>query len=114
MTATAQGLNGKNGMDILDEQYDWRSVALPSELDKQSLESLLLVCGVMLKLRLPIGSTEEMVIEVYCRSGEEFATAESILHQAAADWLLRKKIRDKSDLRIRELVDNVLMRASKG
>jgi len=75
---------------------------------------LLQVCGRALDLRVAIVDKGQQVLEVFCATDDEHAQAETLLHQAAADEVLRSDINAKSSNEIGTLVDSVLKRAKGG
>lgn len=91
---------------------EWHSIQFPIRLDIQATSDILLVCGHRLRLRMRSSEDEVMDIQVHCRLGEELAAAESMLHQASADVILRMKIRERSESVIAEIVDGVLSGAA--
>lgn len=92
----------------------WRLLAMPPSVWGVDITQLLHVCGRTLDLRVVVGEQGEQVLEVFCATDDEHAQAETLLHQAAADEVLRRDINVQSSKEIAALVDSVLKRATGG
>lgn len=92
----------------------WRRLAMPPRAWGVDIWRLLQVCGRELVLRVAIDDKGQQVIEVFCSTEGEHAQAEMLLHQAAADEVLRSDINAESSKEIGMLVDSVLKRANGG
>lgn len=90
----------------------WHSVALPEAFDSDAVNNLILKCGKILKIRKPKAKGKKPTVEVWIISANEIPSAESIVHQAAADLMLRRIILEKSDKKIQELSKTILEKAS--
>jgi hypothetical protein len=92
----------------------WRQLALPPIAWGVDITQLLHVCGQTLDLRAVTSEQGQQVLEVFCSTDAEHAQAEALLHQAAADGVLRRDINAQCSKEIGTLVDSVLKRATGG
>lgn len=90
----------------------WRRLAMPPSAWGIGTGKLLQVCGRVLDLRAVVGERGQQVLEVFCASDEEYAQAEALVHQAAADEVLRRDINAQCSKEIGTLVDAILKRAT--
>lgn len=73
---------------------------------------LIRVCGRTLDLRAVMNEQGQQVLETFCTADDELAQVEALVHQAAADEVLRREINSRSSNEIGSLVDSVLKRAT--
>lgn len=89
----------------------WRRLALPPFVWDVGIAHLLHVSGQILDLRAVMNEQGQQVLEVFGATDAEIVQAEKLLHQAAADEVLRRDIHNRCDQEIDALVDSVLKRA---
>lgn len=89
-----------------------RRLALPPLVWDVGITRLLHVCGQTLDLRAVMNEQGQQELEVFCATDAELAQAETLLHQAAADEVLRRDIHNRYSQEIAALVDSVLKRAT--
>lgn len=89
----------------------WRRLDMPPSAWSIDITQLTHVCGRVLDLRIVVTEQGRQVLEAYCATDLEVARAESLVHQAAADEVLRRDINSRCSNEIGTLVDSVLKRA---
>jgi hypothetical protein len=102
----------KSSDSVLYAVKQWRRLAMPPSDWGVDITQLLHVCGRTLDLRAVMSEQGHQVLEVFCTSDDEQARAEALVHQAAADELLRSDINSQCSKEIGTLVDSVLKRAT--
>ncbi len=92
----------------------WRQLLMPPSAWNVDIGQLIQVCGRALNLRAVVSEQGHQALEVFCATESEHAKAEALVHQAAADEVLRRDINSQHSKEIGALVDSVLKRASGG
>lgn len=91
---------------------NWRLLQMPPSTWGVDIGQLIQVCGRALDLRAVVREEGQQVLEVFCATDIEHAQAEVLVHQVAADEVLRRDINAQCSKEIGTLVDSVLNRAT--
>ena len=102
----------KNNDSVACPVKQWRRLAMPPYAWGVDTPQLLHVCGKTIDVRAVMSEQGQQMLEVFCATEDEYAQAESLVHQAAADAVLRKEINSRCGNEIGNLVDSVLKRAT--